>query len=155
MKIFELVKDLIHNWEPMEKYRGEENYIDDLREYLYVELNSYKGGFSKKTIEVKKTSDAPSCDILIDNKVGVDLKLTRKGEIEAGKLGRIFDEILKNRENHSKGVIFVLVGKVNPGVKGRVERRIKKITEMTKIRSPLRQFIRNDYKVELVNKGYN
>lgn len=152
MKIYELTLDLIHKWEPKERYRTEKKYIDDLQKYLYSEFNSYKGGFTNKKIEVKETIESPSCDLLINNLVGVEIKMGKNGEIDPSKMGRIYDEIIKNKETHKKGVIFVLVGKINIETKNRIEERIKKITELTKLRSILPQFIVNDYKVVLVNK---
>lgn len=155
MKIYDLTLDLIHKWEPKEKYRSEKRYIDDLQKYLYTEFNSYKGGFTKKKIEVKETKNASSCDLLIDNSVGVEIKKGIGGKIDPSKIGRIYDEILKNKEIHKKGVIFVLVGKINTNTKNRIEERIKKLAQLTKLKSILPQFIVNDYKVILVNKSDN
>ncbi len=154
MELFENLYKLIESWEPKEKYRSEKRYISDLREYLYQSLNDYSDGFSKKKINVKVQKEKESCDLLIDNLVGIELKKTMGGKIPKQKIDRIFEELLMNRDVHKRGVIFILVGNKEKEVKKYLEERINKFFKLTQVKSPLRIFRRNSYGIKFIDKSY-
>lgn len=154
MSLIEEVYEQILYWRPKRKYRAERLYQGDLQNYLQLKLNKHKGGFTRKTISVKEQSARESCDILVNNKIGVELKLTSKGIVPNAKVTRMFDEIIKGRKSHPNGVIIVLVGRIEPEVENYIQRRINKIQTLTNSRSPIKALFEKRYEVLLVNKGY-
>lgn len=154
MSLFKKIHKATKKWQPKEKYRTEKKYISDLINFLNKELNTYKGGMPKKKYSIKYNEKKEFCDITINNKVGIDIKKTLKEQIPNDKITRLFDEILNYKKNHTKGAIFIIVGKTNEHTKTRLEKETKKIGNLQKINSPLKHLIKNNYKIRVLNKGY-
>lgn len=153
MQLIEEVHKTILAWEPNTRYRTEKRYQNDLQEYLYQNLNRYRGGFTKKTIAVKQREKKEDCDIIINRRIGVEVKLVTGRGINNKKLTRLFDEAIKNRHEHTRGVIVVLVGKVTPEIEERTQKRIKLLNSLTTTKSPIKALFEKKYDILLINKG--
>lgn len=153
MNLIKEVRKTILNWKPNTRYRAEKRHQNDLQEYLYQNLNKYKSGFTKRTISVKQREKKEDCDIIINRKIGVEVKLVTSKGIEEKKLIRLFDEVIKNRHEHTKGVIVVLIGKVTPEIESRFKKKIKLLNSLTTTNSPIKALFERKYDILLINKG--
>lgn len=153
MQLIEEVQKIILDWKPNTRYRTEKRHQNDLHEYLYEQLNKYRGGFTRKTISVKQREKKEDCDIIVNRKIGVEVKLVTARGIEKKKLTRLFDEAIKNRHEHKRGVIVVLVGKVTPEIEERVKIKLKLLNSLTTTKSPIKALFERKYDILLINKG--
>lgn len=153
MQLIEEIHKIILGWEPNTKYRTEARYQNDLHNYLYQQLNLYKGGFTRKTVSVKQREKKEDCDIIINRKIGVELKLVTSKGIEKKKLTRLFEETIKNRHLHKRGVIVVLIGKVTPEIEERIRKKLKLFNSLTTTKSPIKALFETKYDILLINKG--
>jgi len=99
------VLTLITKWSPKE-YSKELEYRDDLLQYLKENVNQTNIFGKKEAHIVRKETGPGSIDIVIDRKIGIELKynLKRKAEVD-----RLFGQISGFKQTYSN-VIVVLCG---------------------------------------------
>jgi hypothetical protein len=77
--ICDLVWDLLDDWEPPD-YEREDDYNDDLAEFLRQELREERGGDGRRISVIKRTKTLYGIpDILIDDRLVLELKVDPRG----------------------------------------------------------------------------
>jgi len=109
--MFDDVINIIEDWKPNEDYPNENNYRDDLMKFLRNELNkpnSLALGQPER-ITIKKDAGRGYCDIVVDNRIGIELKkdLRRKKDVD-----RLSGQLLDYKKEY-EDIIIVLVGETN------------------------------------------
>lgn len=101
--------ELIKTWKPKQKYNNENQYREDLMDFLMRKLNDNSNQVlftPQRRISITKDDGRGLCDIGIDRKIGIELKKDLKSKRKIDTLiGQIVNEYL--RYEH---VIVVLVG---------------------------------------------
>jgi ethanolamine utilization protein EutP (predicted NTPase) len=105
----ENVISLIKCWKP-KKFQKEFKYKDDLSNYLSDELNKSSSSILKPDISVKRTVGKGLCDIVVNRKIGIELRkdLATKEDVD------LLCQQLNSYERGYEEVIVVLLGKSNP-----------------------------------------
>jgi hypothetical protein len=107
--IFEETIDLIKRWQSKQQYGDENQYRDDLIEFLRDRFKTDMFG-SQRNITIKKEASRQLCDIGIGKFVGIELKKDLSAKSEVDRLG---GQLIKYRKEY-EDLIVVLVGKTNP-----------------------------------------
>lgn len=105
----ENVISLIKCWKP-KKFQKELKYKDDLSNYLSDELNKSSSSILKPDISVKRIVGKGLCDIVVNKKIGIELRkdLATKKDVD------LLCQQLNSYEREYEEVIIVLLGKSNP-----------------------------------------
>jgi hypothetical protein len=147
--LFDDVFSYIQSWNPKQRYRSEDGYRDDLKEFLRTNLNKPEpfGVGPQRRIKVTSESGRHLCDITVDEKVGIELKkdLNKLAEVDRldGQLGRY-------RGSYSEGIIVVLVGNTNKDTYEDLVNRVGKMLE-----SPGISFgLTTEPRIKIVDKGF-
>ena len=149
--LFNRCVQLVSSWKPKQKYAKEDDYRDDLREFLFIELNkpnSYSFGTPEK-INVKIESGRTLCDIAIGRSIGIELKMGKEGKIKKAEIDRLHGQLAGHKKDYSQGMIVVLVGDVDDYSEADVRDKMKE----------LHAFFNNSgftqYGLKLINKSFN
>jgi hypothetical protein len=125
ISLFDDVLRFVQTWKPKGRYRSEDAYRDDLKEFLRTSLNK-PSPFAigpQKRIKVTSESGRHLCDIAVDDSVGIELK---KDLNELAKVDRLFGQIGRYKKQYS-GIIVVLVGNTS---KDAYEDLVSRLSEM-------------------------
>lgn len=108
--LFENVVSAIERWEPSQNYSKEEQYRDDLLEFLREELNK-SSPFSLGNDRVSVTAEHGRglCDIGVNRKVGIELKNNLKSK---SVVDRLVGQINTYKKEYND-VVIVPVGDTN------------------------------------------
>lgn len=106
--LFENTIAIIKYWIPKKKYINENQYRDDLLDFIRKELNKPQSlSFGpQRRINIKKEAGRGLCDIGIERQIGIELKKDFKGK---AKLNRLVGQISDYRKEYQR-LIVVLVG---------------------------------------------
>jgi hypothetical protein len=116
-RLYEKVCRLIQEWEPEEIYDVENEFRDDLLDFLDENLNS-------SDVSIKKEDGRGLCDIGINRQIGIELKLDMVKKAEANRLvGQILDYI----DEYPTGIIILLLGDTEHNAFQTVKDGIRKI----------------------------
>jgi hypothetical protein len=123
--LFEKVLRLVKAWGPQARYRSEDGYRDELKEFLRTNLNKPDplGIGSQKPIKVASESGRHLCDIAVDESVGIELK---KDFNKLAEVDRLSGQLSRYKKQYS-GIIVVLVGDTN---KDAYDELVSRIVEM-------------------------
>jgi len=109
--LIDVVYSLIERyWEPRKEYSREEEYRDDLLEFLRINLNRSNWLGASQYHSIQKESGRHLADIGIDRKVGIELKRNLKTKAEAD---RLVGQVKGYLREYYEGVIIVLCGSVD------------------------------------------
>jgi hypothetical protein len=116
--LFEKVIETIEHWQPKKKYFFENDYRDDLIEYLDSELNQY-GDFS-----IRKEHGESRIDIGINDEIGIELKLNLKG---SHHIDRLTGQLTRHIHHYRYGVILLLLGETDSNTYQTVIKSVNRI----------------------------
>lgn len=127
MSQFDNVLRLVRVWKPKGRYRSEDGYRDDLKEFLRESLNrpsSFAIG-PQRRIKVTSESGRHLCDIAVNDQVGIELKkdLNKLAEVD-----RLIGQLSRYKRQYSS-LIVVLVGNLG---KDNYEDLMSRVGEMQK-----------------------
>jgi len=120
--LFDIICQEIQNWKPKTRYRSEEGYRDDLKEYLRKVLNTPPPFSIGQPPRHKVTSESGRhlCDIAVDESIGVELKHNLKSRPQVDRLiGQV-----KRYLNYYSGIIVVAVGNMRDDIREEVRGRL-------------------------------
>ncbi len=149
--LFNRCINLIKIWKPKQRYNEELNYRDDLRDFLFVELNKqnfFSFGQSEK-INVKIESSRSLCDIAIGRAIGIELKFSKNGKIKKAEIDRLYGQIAGHKKEYSQGIILVLVGDVDDYSEAEIRDKLKELNSSFNVNS----LGLNRFYLGLVNKS--
>jgi len=111
---FDVVFNLVKKWKPKKLYRKEEQYRNDLYEYLRKNLKEAETdvfGFGTKQYVIQKEAGRHLADIGINEKIGIELKTNFKKQSQKDRLVGQIKRFLRSYSH----VIVVLCGDVDMG----------------------------------------
>ncbi len=146
--LFDEVLRLVNAWKPQKRYRSEDGYRDELKEFLRTNLNR-SNALSigpQKPIKVASESGRHLCDIAVDESVGVELKkdLNKLAEVD-----RLSGQLSRYKKQYS-GIIVVLVGSTNKDAYAELVNRVYEMQQSTGISLGFTA----GTKIRVVDKGF-
>jgi hypothetical protein len=127
--LFNRCINLIKIWKPKQRYAEELKYRNDLRDFLFAELNkqnSFSFGQSEK-INVRIETGRSLCDIAIGRAIGIELKFSKDGKMKKAEIDRLYGQIAGHKKEYSQGIIIVLVGEVNDYSEAEIRDKLKEL----------------------------
>jgi len=124
------VVQVIEEWVPKRKYAKEGKYRDDLMKFLSERLKAMEGvggyisGSSQEHVVKKARKD--SADIVVDKKIGIELKLNLKQKTE---MDRLYGQVRGFLDEYSC-VIVVLCGDVEQEKIDVLKDKFRELVEM-------------------------
>jgi len=151
-EIFIQCVKILKIWQPKQNYSNEKDYQDDLRDFLFKELNKPRPfSFGEDNqINIKSESGRSKCDLAVGRAVGIELKFSKTGKIKISDIDRLDGQVRRHIKDYSQGVIVVLVGDINCYSEADVKDKINEIKQSINNSLGL-----NTYNLGLVNKSYN
>ncbi|MFH0701069.1 MAG: hypothetical protein V2A62_01385 [Candidatus Woesearchaeota archaeon] len=143
--------ELIKVWKPQQNYLDELKYRDDLRDFLFKELNKPNplSFGNPERINVRIESSRSLCDIAIDRSIGIELKFSETGKMKKAEIDRLYGQIAGHKKEYSQGIIVVLVGEVDDYSEAEVRERLEELhTSFNNSGLGL-----NQYHLDLINKS--
>ncbi|GEM_PF-1422432 len=154
--LFDECIDIIKQWQPKKAYSRELQYRDDLRDFLYENLNNpnrrsglWGGSIFNETERglVKKEDGRGLCDIAIgEKKVGIELKKDIKSK---SQIDRLYGQIIRYKKEYTEGIIIVLVGKVNKYTEEEIRHLVSKESNTDNLWNS------NQFQIKVINKSTN
>jgi len=108
--IFDEVHSAIQNWRPQKEFNKEIDCRDDLVEFLRKTLNQQNYLGIANHFNIQTESGRHLCDIGINRRIGIELKLDLRTKSQAD---RLFGQVDGFLDDYVEGVIIVLCGKTD------------------------------------------
>jgi hypothetical protein len=140
--LFEECYGIINDWKPPQEFSTEREYKDDLRKFLFKELNK------SININVKTEDSRALCDIAVGRSIGIELKFGKSGKISKAKIDRLHGQVAGYTKEYREGIIIVLVGDVNDYSKFDVDEKLEDIRDRIN-----RDNFWENYPLKVINKS--
>lgn len=131
LSLFNYVLQLVQAWKPKQRYRSEDGYRDDLKEFLRTNLNrpSPLAFGPQRRIKVTSESGRHLVDIAIDERIGIELK---KDFRTTADVDRLIGQLIRFNPHYPDGLIVVLVGNTGGNAREELMSRVSKIKVVDK-----------------------
>jgi len=133
---FDVVVQSIEEWIPKRKYAAEGKYRDDLMKFLSERLKPKEGAgeyiFGSPQKHFVEKGGRPAADIVVDKRIGIELKLNLRQKKE---MDRLYGQVAGFLDEYSS-VIVVLCGNVEQEKIDVLKHKFRELEKMKSSSSP-------------------